>query len=73
VWLNVDQLSSGYGTPVALSSGSETSPKPGPSEQTGKEWSPAWLPSLPECCRVDQYGSVSTGHGCLIAVYSLND
>jgi len=29
VWLNVDQLGSGYGTPVALSSGSEFSPKPG--------------------------------------------
>jgi len=54
----VDQLSSGYGTPVALSSGSEPSPKPGRLERrTGREW----LPSLPECCRVDQCGSVSTG------------
>ena len=48
MWLNVDQLSSGYGTPVALSSGSEPLPKPGQSKRrTGKEWSLAWLPSLP--------------------------
>ena len=34
VVLNVDQLSSGYGTPVALSSGSEPSPKPGRSVES---------------------------------------
>jgi len=45
VWLNVDQLGSGCGIPVVLSSGSEPLLKPGRSERrTGKEWSPAWLP-----------------------------
>ena len=58
MWLNVDQLGSGHGTPVALSSGSELSSKPGRSER--RTGSLAWLPSLPECCRVDQCGSVST-------------
>ena len=76
MWLSVDQLGSGYGTPVALSSRSEPSPKPDLSERsTGREWSPSWLPSLPECCRVDQCGSVSTGQdfqflfNCLVLPY----